>query len=218
MNKIKFNLEIWIVIVSILGIWFALLFFNNTPLSFSYEALSKIGNSIAIFGAGYIIFRKWLWKWPLINLIVKYPDLSGTWEGSLQTNWKNPETGEVPGPIPMALVIKQTFDSISCVMYTQESTSFSNAAMLYEDDGSGVQRLSYNYMNTPDTTLRGRSAIHYGAAVLRIINENSKYKLTGEYWTSRNTAGSISLAKKSSRIINSFPEHLIPKKTKEIKK
>lgn len=96
-------------------------------------------------------------------------------------------------------------------MYTQESTSYSNAAMLSEDDDSGIQRLSYNYINTPDATIRGRSAIHYGAAILRIVEEEKGKKLIGEYWTSRNTGGNIKLLFKSKKISGSFPEELLSK-------
>ena len=212
MKNIKQELSIWVNLITLIAIWYGVLYFNNIPFGFTSEALWKLTDVVFIYIILKFIFTKWVWRFPFLQgWLIKYPNLQGTWQGTLQTNWKNPETGEIPGPIPMILVIKQTFDSINCVMYTQESTSYSNASMLNEDDDSGVQRLSYNYTNTPDTTIRGRSAIHYGAAILRIVRGKKKYSLQGEYWTSRSTAGSISLKFRTKEILDSFPEELIPK-------
>jgi len=70
------------------------------------------------------IFVKWAWRWRIFNgRLVPFPDLNGTWHGTIQTTWKNPETEEVPGPIPVILSIKQSFIRISCVMRTAEMTS-----------------------------------------------------------------------------------------------
>ena len=65
------------------------------------------------------VFRGWL---------VSFPDLRGTWQGELETTWKDPRTGKIPGPIAVILVIKQSFGAIKCAMYTRESESYSTAA------------------------------------------------------------------------------------------
>ena len=219
MKNIKHELLIWVHLISLIGIWFGLLFILKIPIGFNSEALLKLPEVVTIYIVLSFIFTKWIWRLPILQgWLIRYPDLKGTWQGNLQTTWKNPETGEIPGPIPMILVIKQSFNTINCVMHTQESTSYSNASMLSEDDESGIQRISYNYTNTPDTTIRGRSAIHYGAAILRIIKEGKKYSLTGEYWTSRSTAGNISLTLRSKELLGAFPQDLIPQEKKEDKK
>jgi hypothetical protein len=125
----------------------------------------------------------------------------------LQTTWVDPKTGKVPSPIPLVLVIKQSFDFVSCVMYTQESSSFSNAAQISEDDESGIYSLSYNYTNKPDASIRGRSAIHDGAALLTFAKSPKKI-LKGEYWTSRKTTGSIELHFKTKELLECFPDNL----------
>lgn len=219
MKNIKHELLVWVNLISLIGIWFGLLFILKIPIGFNNEALLKLPEVVTIYLVLSFIFTKWVWRLPILQgWLIKYPDLQGTWQGNLQTTWKNPETGKIPGPIPMILVIKQSFDTINCVMHTQESTSYSNASMLSEDDESGIQRISYNYTNTPDTTIRGRSAIHYGAAILRIIKEDNKYLLAGEYWTSRSTAGNISLTLRSKELLGAFPQDLIPQEKKEDKK
>ncbi|OGE32822.1 hypothetical protein A3C59_04330 [Candidatus Daviesbacteria bacterium RIFCSPHIGHO2_02_FULL_36_13] len=217
MKNIKEELSMWFNIVPFITVWYFVCYFYNIPFG-TKEALWKLPDVVFILVILKVLFSNWIWRFSILQgWLIKYPDLQGTWEGSLQTNWRNPETSEIPGPIPMILVIKQTFNSINCVMHTQESTSYSNASMLNEDDDSGIQRLSYNYTNTPDTTIRGRSAIHYGAATLRIVKERNKYTLQGEYWTSRSTAGSISLKFRTRELLGAFPEDLIPKKKSETK-
>ena len=71
------------------------------------------------------IFTEWLWRCKhLQGWLVPFPDLNGTWQGHIQTNWKDTE-GNTPGPIPTILTIKQTFGRISCVMRTGEMESHS---------------------------------------------------------------------------------------------
>jgi hypothetical protein len=77
-------------------------------------------------------------------------------------------------------------------MHTEESDSYSTAALISVDDESGRLRLSFNYTNKPKVMARDRMAIHYGAAILQIGNGPSR-SLEGEYWTSRRTTGEISL-------------------------
>lgn len=218
MKNIKHELLTWVHLISLLTIWAVLLYFLHIPFGLTGESISKLPEVITIYLFLSWIFTKWLWRLAILHgWLIPFPNLGGTWEGVLQTTWKNPETGEIPGPIPLIIVIKQTFNSISCVMYTKESTSYSNAAMLTEDDSSGIQRISYNYTNTPDTTIRGRSPIHHGAAILRIVEENHKQQLIGEYWTSRGTAGNLNLTLRTKNILGAFPEDLIPKSGREVK-
>ncbi len=88
-------------------------------------------------------------------------------------------------------------------MYTDESDSFSNTAQINEDDESGIFRLSYNYTNRSRANVRDRSAIHDGAAILKVITEPEKV-LKGEYWTSRKTTGDISVKFVSRKLAESF--------------
>ena len=146
--------------------------------------------------------------------LVPFPNLQGTWQGNLKTTWQNPETGEIPAPIPVILVIKQSFDTISCVMYTKESSSRSNAALLIEEDDSGIKELSYNYTNTPELNARPHSPIHEGTGKLRIIRIPER-SLCGEYWTNRKTTGEITLSFRSKQLLESFPEDLLPASEKK---
>ena len=72
------------------------------------------------------LFIKWGWKSKYFKgWLVPFPNLNGTWQGIIQTNWKNPEANETTGPIQAILTIKQTLAHISCVMRTAEMPSYS---------------------------------------------------------------------------------------------
>src|SRR5258706_667301 len=187
MKNVRHELLNWIHLILLIIIWAGFLSILSVPFGLNVEALSKLPEVITIYLVLSWVFTKWLWRLPLFHSwLIPFPYLQGTWQGTLQTTWKN-AAGETPGPIPLILVIKQTFDSISCVMFTQESTSYSNAAILSEDDSSGIKRISYNYTNTPDIIIRGRSAIHHDAAILQIVEEDSGLKLLDENLTSSTT-------------------------------
>lgn len=71
-------------------------------------------------GIAYFVFMAWLWRWKhLQGWLIPFPDLNGTWQGHIQTNWKDAE-GNTPSPIPAILTIKQSFGRMSCVMRTAE--------------------------------------------------------------------------------------------------
>lgn len=190
-------------------IWIVLILVSTRGLSISWEAVKLLPEVVTIYTILYLIFVKWGWRLSFLQgWLVPFPDLEGTWQGTLETTWQHPETGIVPPPIPVILVIRQSFETISCVMYTKESSSYSSAALLSEEDDSGIKHLSYVYTNTPELTARGRSPIHGGAAILRIITTPERV-LQGEYWTNRKTTGTISLKFSSRKRLENLPDNLI---------
>jgi hypothetical protein len=100
------------------------------------------------------------------------------------------------------------------VLYTAESESYSVAASINRDDDSDILRLDYSYTNRPKLSLRDRSAIHDGAASLRIITSPARL-LQGEYWTSRKTTGEMSFVFTDKAVAQTFvPSSAIPSRTK----
>lgn len=103
----------------------------------------------------------------------------------------------------IVLAIKQNFSSIKCTLTTQESTSYSTTADInVVPNGEGLY-LTYSYTNRPKATLRDRSEIHDGAAILKIIKKPS-FALEGEYWISRKTRGDMILQFQSREIEEKF--------------
>lgn len=193
MKNIRKEILVWIQLFSFIVIWVAVLFFSGNSLKIGWEAIKKLPDVVTIYVLLVLIFTNWAWRLPIFKgWLVPFPDLQGTWKGTLQSTWIDPATSQKIQPKDVMLVIKQTFSNISCVMYTDESNSFSNTAQINQDDDSGIFRLSYNYINRSKANVRDRSAIHDGAAILKVITEPEK-SLEGEYWTSRKTTGDISV-------------------------
>jgi hypothetical protein len=206
MKNVKQEILIWFQLVAFVAIWVAILFVTGTGLVINWEALKKLPDVVTVYVLLSFAFTRWLWRWSIFrNWLVPFPDLQGTWEGTIQSTWKNPATDKGVQPINAILVVRQTFSSISCVLFTSESDSYSSTAQIVRDDDGGIIRLSYNYTNRPRATVRDRSTMHDGAALLRIVSSPKK-KLEGEYWTSRCTTGDISLTFRSRQLLDVIPK------------
>lgn len=155
---------------------------------------------------GYLAFTTWLWRWKkLQGWLIPFPDLNGTWQGEIQTTWKDSE-GNTPGPILTVLTIKQTFGRLSCVMRTEEMESHSYLEGFCIDKDAQIRRLCYSYTSRPKATLRGRSTPHDGTMLLNIIGSPVR-KLQGEYWTQRRTTGSVTLSYRTRKLLDEMPTH-----------
>ena len=154
------------------------------------------------------LFIKWGWKSKYLKgWLVPYPNLNGTWRGVIQTNWKNPETNEIPGPIPAILSIKQTFSHISCVMRTTEMTSYSFAEEFKLDKDRQIKQLVYTYSSKPLLSVADRSAPHDGTITFDLIGDPVE-KLKGQYWTARKSTGEITLTFREEKLLDEMPDDL----------
>ena len=154
----------------------------------------------------YVLFTTWSWRWPIFaGWLIPFPDLGGTWRGTITSTWVNPQSGTTPPPIEAILVIRHKFDSVSCTLFTAESESQSNAAALQLEDSSNRKILSYNDTNDPRVSVRGRSERHTGAAILKLATQPTM-RLTGEYWTSRKTTGEMDFVFDSRTAAEAFSQ------------
>jgi len=206
MKNMKQEALLWVQLGSFVAIWAAVLYLSGTGLSINWEALKKMPDAVTVYVVFAFVFTKWLWRLRLFQgWLVPFPDLQGTWDGELKSTWKD-ATGRTIPAIPATLVIRQTFSSVNCALFTQESESYSAAAQINRDDESGTLYLNYNYSNRPKATIRDRSAIHDGAARLRVI-ETPNRKLEGEYWTGRCTVGEMSFSFRTRKLVDTFSGH-----------
>lgn len=204
MKNIKHEVSVWVQLVTFVGLWVLILYATRTEFVINVESVKKLPEVVTAYLVLHFVFTKWAWRWTVFGgWLVPFPDLQGTWRGDLQTTWRDPVSGQVPGPIPVTVCIRQTFASLSVVMFTAESMSYSTAASLSEADDSGLLRLSYTYTNTPKVGVRERSIVHDGAAVLRIVNGAAR-KLEGEYWTNRKSTGDLHLGYASANLVDAF--------------
>ena len=154
------------------------------------------------------VFITYLWKLKIFRgWLVPFPDLNGTWQGTIQTTWKNPETGAIPGPIPVILTIKQSFIRISCVMRTAEMASRSYLADFWLDGDEQIRMLGYSYHSKTLPSVMERSQPHDGTIVFELVG-NPVEKLKGTYWTSRKSTGEVVLTFRNKKRLEEFPADL----------
>ena len=134
-----------------------------------------------------------IWRWiPAIESAI-FPDLNGTWEGSILTTWTDPKTGKSTSPIPATVWIKQSLFSTKLRLRTGESHSHSTRCHLEADRNAGVYRFWYSYDNRPKAEFSHRSARHEGIAWLELNIDEDRDRLVGQYFTDRRTTGDVNL-------------------------
>lgn len=192
---VKHNIRIFAF--AILGLAFIvygiIFFFTQNLESIDFQkAISHVSTTITINIVIWMLFIGWMWKWRIFYpWLVPFPNLSGEWSGFIKSNWKEKNLD----PIPVNLIITQTFFNIQVKIKTAESRSYSVSSSFDIDSDRGFQQLFYSYLNTPKSGVRDRSEIHYGSAVLNFEGFCVK-KMEGEYWTDRETTGEIEVNKK----------------------
>ena len=208
MESIKKEVLIYLMLGLMLLIWVGVLQATGTPLSINWEAINKLRDVVTIFVIVSFFFTRWMWRWKIFTYkgwLVQVPNIQGTWAGDLQSTWKDPTTDRVIPPLRMILVIRQTFSTVSCTLFTKESESFSRAAQIAVEEETGLVTLSYNYTNRSKADIRHRSPIHDGAAHLRVVTIPSRM-LEGEYWTGRCTTGTMKLQFQTEELLEAFPD------------
>jgi len=188
--------------------WFSLAYFNNLNLSKIKEFFWLIPKVVSIDLLVIAIFIKWGWKFRIFRgWLVPFPNLSGTWIGFIYSDWKDPDTGQKPPPIPVMLTVSQSFSHASYLMRTSEMESSSYSEGFLIDTDRQIKKLAYSYTSKPRLSLSERSTPHDGSAVFQII-EKPKLKLIGRYWTERLTKGEIILEYHSKELLEDLPESI----------
>ncbi len=193
---VKHNIRIFaFAILGLAFIVYATIFIltqNLDSIDF-HKAITHVSTTITINIILWMVFIAWGWKLKIFYpWLVQFPNLSGDWEGTIKSNWKEKELE----PIPIEVSITQNFFNVQVRIKTKESRSYSIGASFDIDNERGFQQLFYTYLNTPKAGVRERSEIHYGSTILNFDGFKVK-KMDGEYWTDRETTGEITLTKKN---------------------
>lgn len=140
----------------------------------SFFSLNNIHISItcfSIFGVLFVCFDKWIWKWKILHTlgIVKTPNLSGTWKGSLFSSYHKFEKA-----LPAEIHIKQTWTQICISGNFNQSKSYSISANIETNNGARTI-LRYVYMNKNNLAKsEGTMNSHSGLTALEFtLKENS---------------------------------------------
>ncbi|EGW52563.1 hypothetical protein HMPREF1022_00536 [Desulfovibrio sp. 6_1_46AFAA] len=205
------NVKIYLYVI--VGISGALLFVLATAMGKNInnflDFINIISKVITIDVVIAFLFIKWFWRFKYFQgWLVPFPDLNGTWEGIIQSNWKK-DDGSTIAPIPTILVINQSFFAIHCTMYTQEMISYSHSESFLIDKEHHIKQLCYLYASNPKVGIQNRSPVHEGAMTFNIVGQKSD-KLSGEYWTKRLTTGEVNLTFKCKEKADCFPEDMPP--------
>lgn len=189
-------------------VWFVLAWFSGLDLSDAKDFFSLVPKVVTFDLFIIAVFTKWLWKFKCFRVwLVPFPNLNGSWIGNIYSDWINPETGQRVPPIPVMLTINQSFSHISCMMQTSEMKSYSISEGFNIDKDRQIKQVTYIYTSRPRIVLNHRSVPHDGAMVFDIIEVPEK-KLTGRYWTERDTKGEIALKFHSRSALEEIPSFI----------
>ncbi len=191
-----------VVVVAVL-VWAVLTLLADVPTSGAawkdlLQSVLRFGSALTAAVIAAQLYEKYFWHWPIFRgWLCTVPDLRGVWRVEIQSTWRDPETKQPVGPIVGYMRVEQTETTLAMGLYTPESSS-RLTAHAFSRAGTDFQ-LSTTYENDPDLALQsGRSRPHDGAFVLRGIGYEPQ-RLQGSYWTDRETAGTMILARRLMR-------------------
>lgn len=186
-----------------IGIWLVALWMQGMSV-LSSAFVKPFGTVVGAIMLFVTLFNKYVWAWPIFRgWYVNVPDLRGTWEVELKSNWIDPDTKKPIPPIHGYAVVRQTLTSLSLRLLTKESKS-KIVAYSFDKEYDGIYRLAAVYRNEPKIELQGeRSEIHYGSFTLEIHGTPAS-SLEGHYWTDRGTKGGMKLFGKRKKLLDTY--------------
>lgn len=129
-----------------------------------------------------VLYCKLLWKFHIWKLpLSKTPNLNGEWISSITYS-----SGEKITKIK----IKQDLFGIQVNLESDEIDSVSLVASILEEHGK--RYLIYTYTTDPKQEFRDKNPVQWGTAKIDITDLND---VTGYYWTTRGTQGSMKMEK-----------------------
>lgn len=174
-----------------IGMWTAIaLFVCRCVIAFDsitagttvYELFGYAGEAIGLSVILTALYERKLWRY---NPWEETPKLCAKYVGTVTSTYDSIVREGT-------LDVKQTLSTVSIIFTTKESKSRSLSASI--DDIMGEKQITYCYINQPKSKFRHRSEIHYGTAMLTIL-ENGNLK--GQFYTDRKTLGDMEFVAKT---------------------
>lgn len=153
---------------------------------------------VVFAGIAEITWRPLWRRFPLLQRKT-FPDLNGSWKGTLTSTWIDPETGSPKPPIPTEIIIRQGLFTTSVSLKTQKSASHSTRCFLEPFRDTGRFRIWYSYNNDPQAQFQHRSSPHEGVGFLECEFGTDPNRLIGRYYTARHTTGDIDVRRHGHR-------------------
>lgn len=193
------NIKPRIAIALAVGVWFALALLTDNRLSVMPLRVYSIAGALATLM--FLAWDQYIWRWSLVRRFTGTPLIRGTWRGTIESSYST-ESNCQPAKIPAILYISQTASRVTATLFTDESQSASeNAIIVRESDGRW--RLTWSYKNTTRPMIRESDKYHCGAAEIYIgyvLGEGLK----GSYFTDRKTSGELHFKEWSPRRYSSL--------------
>jgi len=167
-------------------------------------ALSKLWGYGFLQGTGPVavimlfltIYDRWLWKYPILNVMNTIPNLNGFYSGEIDFHWNGQDLRKTCN-----LEIKQTCSNIKIkAIFDKEgenNTQSVNTEAFIKTDEAGDQYLYYYYQNRGSCKSGDSLYQHDGMNVLEIQKKKGNTTLKGYYFTNRNpqTKGCMEVSK-----------------------
>jgi hypothetical protein len=191
------NSQLTIIATSAIAVAWGLEIVNSYWFGTTASALHYVSATIFAIGTLALLFADFCWRWlwktfPILERWV-FPDLNGTWTGSLISTWIDPATGVRIAPMQTTINIRQGLFSTAVTLKTGESKSYSTRAFVEAYRDIRRYRVWYTYTNIPLAQFHSRSTLHDGVAYLDMDLDVSRNNLTGSYYTQRKTSGDLDL-------------------------
>lgn len=171
------------------GAYTALLLLAGVPLGSSFKHLVSF-IPVAVV-AIFVATDEKLWKWKLVQRVLRRPRLEGTWRLALEpTADSHIPPGGNRGPIDAFCIIEQTWWGVHVTQVTKESKSDSVGGSIISAEGTSQRRLLFPYTNVPEQKHQPRSTQHNGCCSLAAAGLLPE-TMTGFYFTNRLTRGDI---------------------------
>lgn len=191
-------------------VWIVVLLCQGTGINADH--LRPFGTVVGVLVVFWLLLEHILWRVKLLHpWFVSRPDLRGTWKVTLQSNYIDPETDEQVKPLVCFMGVQQTLSTLKMHLMTPESESWLIAeSILPSPNGDGYQIVGV-YTNKPKIHLRGKkSDIHLGALVLDSHGPTTNpTSITGEFWTDRNTSGSMEFSEKQPKAFTRYEDAMV---------
>ena len=143
-----------------------------------------------LFGVSYWAFDNWLWRWQFLRVmrLIRLPDLSGAWMGTIASSYSGFETVQ-----QVTVRIEQKWTGMVVRLNTEESRSWSVTASVLTNAPEGLV-LTYLFDNEPIAESVETMHRFRGTAVLV---RTATGLLEGYYYTGRGreTHGSLKLCR-----------------------
>src|SRR5688500_9221468 len=98
-------------------VWLGLLVTTDTVKA-TRELWAPYSVVCMVAGALVFVFDRWLWRaWPF-TLLLRRPNLQGTWEGQIVSEWVSPEGNATLPPIVTFMSVRQTASTLHFRQFT----------------------------------------------------------------------------------------------------